>query len=418
MPQTTADVVALQLEKVKGKPLAKLFHINDVFWNEIKTRDVQKVSSREMRVPLMIRPGSRSGAVSLAGGALGRGAATKYDKAVLTPIAMRTAVEINEDALIQTETEGEKAIVNLLAQEVTRAMEETRTQLNAWMQTAGDGILATIATGGVAGTTWTMTGPFYTQLLREGQKISVYTANLGTKVGEATIVTIDHPNNTITVDADPGAVQGYNILPEGLSGATPAWYFGIPYHVSSAATGSWLGFSRAAEPAIRAHNVNASNNALTTPPIRLVLNKILQRAGTVNPKSLLAHLHPAQKAAYEELAVLVSEINKGSSNEPVDLLYGDQRMAGVKQQVDIHASRIRIDFLNMESFGRAESHPVDFLRDKKSGQITYRPYDSTTGSPTAAILFYIIWMGQIFVDNPVANGYISNLELPSGYDNI
>lgn len=30
MAQATADVVALQLEKVKGKPLARLFHINDV----------------------------------------------------------------------------------------------------------------------------------------------------------------------------------------------------------------------------------------------------------------------------------------------------------------------------------------------------------------------------------------------------
>lgn len=372
-----------------------------------------------MRVPLMIRPGSRSGAVSLAGGALGRGTATKYDKATLTPIAMRTAVEINEDALIQTEKEGDKAIVNLLAQEVTRGMEETRVHLNAWLQTAGDGILATIAAGGVSGTTWTMTSPFYTQLLREGQKISVYNAALTTKRGEATIVTIDHPNNQIVVDADPGGtIATDNILPEGLSGATPAWYFGIPYHVNSAATGTWLGFTRSAEPAIRAHNVNANSNALTTPPIRLALNKILQRVGMVNPKSLVAHLHPAQKAAYEELAVLVSEIQKGSGNEPVDLLFGDQRMAGVRQQVDIHASRTRIDFLNMESWGRAESHPVDFLRDKKSGQITYRPYDSTSGSPVAALLFYIIWLGQVWVDNPVANAYISSLALPSGYDAI
>ena len=415
----TADVVALQLEKVKGKPLARLFHVNDVFWGEIKTRDVEQVSSREMRIPLEIRPGSRFGAVNLAGGALGRGTASKYDKATLTPIASRVAVEMNEDEMIQTEKEGEKAIVNLVATRVQQSMEEMRVQLNASLQTAGDGVLATIAAGGVSGNDLTMDTPFYAQLLREGQKVSVYNSALTTKRGEAEITKIDFPNNKVTVDAEPGGtIAGDKILPEGLSGANPAWYFGIQYHVSDAATGTWLGFSRSTEPAIRAHRVNLNSNALTTPPIRLILNKILQRVGMVNPKNLVAHLHTAQQAAYEELATLISEIRKTASNEPVDLLFGEQRMAGVRQQVDIHAARNRIDFLNLEFWGRAESHPVDFLRDKKSGQITYRPYDSTTGSPVAAMLWYIIWFGQIFVSNPVSQGYLSDASLPSGYSAI
>lgn len=71
---------------------------NDVFVNRVDTRkDVIKVSSRATRVPLQIRPGSKYGMVNLAGGALGRGSATHYDAATLTPLASRIAIEINQD---------------------------------------------------------------------------------------------------------------------------------------------------------------------------------------------------------------------------------------------------------------------------------------------------------------------------------
>jgi hypothetical protein len=126
--QSTADVVGLQLEQVRDK-LPELFHYNDVFVNRVDTRkDVIKMSSRATRVPLQIRPGSKYGFVNLAGGALGRGTATHYDAATITPIASRIAIEINQDALDQTSGDP-KSIRKLLSIEIKNAMREFRVQL-------------------------------------------------------------------------------------------------------------------------------------------------------------------------------------------------------------------------------------------------------------------------------------------------
>ena len=415
--QSIADVVGLHLEQVRKK-LPKLFHYNDVTFARIQNRDdAIQVSDRETRVPLQIRPGSRFGSVNMAGGPLGRGTGTKYDKATLTPLSSRIAVEINEDVLQKTKGEP-KAIRKILMTEIKNAMTEFRTQMNGQLQTAGDGVLATLSANPSTNTFTVDNSPFFNQLLRAGQIFTVYDSTLTTNRGEAEIISVDYPNNTFLADSTPaGTVSGDKILPEGLTGANPLWYFGIPFHHSDAATGTWLGLSRVTTPEIRASRVNAGNVALTTPPIRLALNKILQRVGQVSPKAMVAHMHTAQSAAYEELAVLISEIKKGSGNEDVDLLFGTARMAGVPTMVDIQAARDRIDFMNFDSWGRVESHPVDFLK-QPDGKYIDRPVDTASGSQVAAIIFWIVWFGQFFIDNPASVSYISDLSLPSGYDAI
>jgi hypothetical protein len=157
---------------------------------------------------------------------------------------------------------------------------------------------------------------------------------------------------------------------------------------------------------------------LTTAPIRLALTKIIQRMGTADPKSLKVHLHPAQKAAYEDLAMLISEIQKGSGNESVDLFFEQTQMAGVSldpPKGDLHAARDRIDFTNIENWGRIESKAIDFKK-LPNGQYFDRPIDSTSGSQVAAVIFWIYWFGQLFTDNPAAFAYIDNLAIPSGYE--
>lgn len=417
MAQAVADVVGLHMEAI-SKTLPELFGWPGWFVNKIETRkDVVKVSSREYRIPTAIRPGSRFGAVNFDGGVLGRGTATKYDKFVLTPIDSRMAVEITDKALAQTDGEP-KAIRNLVNLETRNALKEFRAQLNASFQGAGDGVLATLSAA-PAGTTITVKStPFYAQLLRTGQKVSFYDTTLATKRGEAEILTMDYPNSQFTVDAVPvGVVSGDKILPEGLSGATPTWFFGISYGISDAATGTFLGLSRTTIPEIRSNRVNAGSNSLTTPPIRLALNKILQRVAEDESKNVVVHEHPAQLAAYEEMASLVSYIEKTSGNQSVDLMYAQKQMAGVQIEVDTHAARDRIDFLNLDKWGRIESKPIDFHK-RRDGSYFERPFDSTTGSPLASQIFYLSWIGQTFTNDPVRQSYISDLVIPAGYDAI
>lgn len=416
MAQSTTDVVGLQLEQVRDK-LPELFHYNDVFVNRIDTRkDVIKVSSRASRIPLQIRPGSKFGLVNLAGGALGRGTATHYDAATLTPIASRIAIEINQDALDQTSGDP-KSIRKLLSIEIRNAMREFRVQLNAQVQLAGDNVLATVSAAGAA-TITVKNAPFFSQLLRAGQVITVYDSTITINRGTATIQSIDFPNQIVNVDLTPaGTISGDVILPEGVSGAQPVGYFGIRYHHSDAAVGTWMNLSRVTNPEVRANAVHNGQNALTTAPIRLLLTKIIQRVGSVNPKNLAAHLHMAQAAAYEELAILVTEIHKGSGNENFDMLFGTGQLAGVKSMPDLHAARDRIDFVNFDTWGKVESAPVDFLKTP-DGRYFDRPVDSATGSQVASVIFWIYWFGQFFVDNPAAVGFVDQLAIPQNYDTM
>ncbi len=81
-----AQTVALQLEKVRDK-LPLLYERDDILLTMIQQRgDVEKVSSRNMRLPLEIRPGGKAGLVNMDGGDLGRGSATTYDVAQVTPL--------------------------------------------------------------------------------------------------------------------------------------------------------------------------------------------------------------------------------------------------------------------------------------------------------------------------------------------
>jgi hypothetical protein len=91
-----AQTVALQLEKVRDK-LPLLYERDDILLTMIQQRgDVEKVSSRNMRLPLEIRPGGKAGLVDMDGGDLGRGSATTYDVAQVTPLFFRDACEITK----------------------------------------------------------------------------------------------------------------------------------------------------------------------------------------------------------------------------------------------------------------------------------------------------------------------------------
>ena len=74
--QANANVLALQLEKVRDKvPL--LYERDDILLTMIQQRgDIERVSSRNMRLPLQINPGGKDGRYNADGGELGRGAGT------------------------------------------------------------------------------------------------------------------------------------------------------------------------------------------------------------------------------------------------------------------------------------------------------------------------------------------------------
>lgn len=412
MALQNSQVVALQLEKVRPK-LPILYERDDTFFSLIQKRDVERVSTRTARIPLQVMPGGAFGYASFDGGDLGRGSGTNYDVAQITPVGIRFAVEITK--LVEYATDAsDKAIENAAKRNVADAMKQFRRDLDASLQTAGNGVFGTVAS--VAGSVITLANtPFGARLLHENQNIQIYDSTLTTNRGTATIAAVTKSlggAQTITVSSVPaGTTANDAVVVDGVSGAQPTFIYGIPYHHNTATSGTWMGISRSLPYAV-ANGVNANNAALTLPPIRLAFNQIRQAIGVDALGSLLWHGHPSQVAAYEELGFVISEIEKGGANQDLDLLFRNKTMGGVKIRENIHADTTRLDLVNLETWGRVEWLPIDYY---EVGGTTVFPVYGASGGIAASYLFYLVTGVQFFVDNPRAVSSVMGLALPAGY---
>jgi hypothetical protein len=280
-------IVALQLEKVRDK-LPLLYERDDILLTMIQQRgDVEKVSSRNMRLPLQIRPGGKAGLANMDGGDLGRGSGTVYDVAQVTPVFFRHAVEVTK--LVEYASNApEKAVENAAKREVKNAMVQFRSFLDKIMQTNGNGVLGTISAvttsglpSGVAAQ-FTMAKPPGAQLFYYNQTVEVYDSTLTTNRGSANVLMVDPFNSLIQVDALPsGTVATDVVVHDGLTGAQPNSLFGILYHQSNATTGTWLNLNRATYPVeLATPRVNGNNSALTPGAVRLAINKVRKALGS------------------------------------------------------------------------------------------------------------------------------------------
>ncbi len=418
MQQRNTDVVALQLEKVREK-LPQLYERDDTLLTMIQERgDVEPVSSRNMRIPIQIRPGGKFGQVNMDGGDLGRGSGTKYQPAQVSPISFRFATEISK--LIEYSTNSdEKAIRNAVDREIVQSMAQFRNVLERYLHTAGDAVIGEIDTGGVNGNTLTLKDPHRADLMYFNQDVSIYNSGLDTKRGESDITAIDYEAGEITLATAPsGTLAGDKVLVSGVLGANPVGLYGIKYHQNNGTTGMWLNLNRATYPEIRTPRVNANSSSLTTGPIRLALNKLRKALGAnvLQQKRLIACLNVEQEDAYEQLGIVISEIIKESSaRQGMDLFFnGPKTMASVPMYPNVHADPLRIDFLALEHWGRAVSKEVDFY--EVDGTKIFPLYNTTSGGVEAAFVYYYVTTFQVFTDNPRCGAYIDNLIRPSGYN--
>src|SRR6185312_10796196 len=126
--------VAVQLEKVRDK-LPLLYERDDILLTMIQQRgDVEKVSSRNMRLPLQVNPGGKAGSYNADGGDLGRGSGTSYDVAQVSPIFFRFAVEISK-LVDYASNAREKAVESATKREIANGMKQFRSFLDKVIQT-------------------------------------------------------------------------------------------------------------------------------------------------------------------------------------------------------------------------------------------------------------------------------------------
>jgi hypothetical protein len=410
------NVVGLELEKVVDD-VQTLFEQDDKFYSNIKKKNVQVISYRQMRVPLKLRPGGNFGYFDPNGGDLGRGSGPQWDKAVLQSVFLKEGVEYTK--LTEWATDDKrKSVQNAVRELVANTLDEFRKQIDSQMMQAGTGQVGTIATGGVtvgAGfDTYVLTNTFGAKLVRFNQVVQVYDSTLTTLRGQGTITLWDVANSTIQVTPNiTGAAQTDVLITEGIASplSMPALY-GVPYQHSNASTGTWLGFSRASTPEIRANRVNAAGSAFSLPLPRLAINQIGNRVGIDNNFKPKAWLHPCQKQAYEDVGQAVSIIQKQAKDESLNMYFDKMSMAGATTMESFSWAKDRIDFVTDEVWGRGETLPVGFY--KTDGRNIFEIRGASGGVATAEI-FYMVTGFQVYVNNPAACAYIDNLAIPTGY---
>lgn len=418
-PQNNADVLATQLEKIEKK-IEVLYEVEDTFYSQIeKSTDATPVNARDMKVPIQFAPGGYFGQYNPDGGSLGRGSGPRYENAVVPTVDFRYALEWTKKSEWATNSDS-KAVINTFNKNMAAAMPHFRAHMDSMCMTGGNGVLGTVTATSNAGgfDTIVLDQDFGVKLLMEGQRINLYSSALAQKTvagDEPEIVFRDVPTRTIRVATIPGGVAvGDKIVVEGVSGPNPISLLGVPYHVSNSTVGNWLGFVRSTTPAIRASRVDAGGSGLSLPFPRLALNLLGDRSGTTKKPNIKAWLHPAQAAAYESLGMLVTTIDKdATSSQGMDLYFGGKMtMAGVPVQQSFKWDKRRIDFLNMDSWGRAELKPPGFYT--ADGRKLFEVRDSQ-GAVVTSTLLYLVSSWNLFTSNPQENAYIDNLAIPAGY---
>ena len=413
-----ADVVANELERVKSRVPA-LFDRDDTFFATIdKSTGVEKISARDMRLPLEIRPNGDIGHFDPDGGDMGVGSGPEFDKAVINSVHLKHAVQWTKKSEWATD-DKRKAVVNTVRHLLAKAMADFRRGIDSLCMTAGNGVLGVIsAVSAETGQDLVTFGTdgFGVRLMRYNQKITYYEPDLSAVIhssGVDTPITYHDPENKqIRTATTTGLAAADIAVAEGLSGASPTSIFGVPYHHSNASTGTWLGFDRALTPEIRANRVNAGGDLTLAQP-RLALNKIGNRVGRGFNKKIAAWMHHCQQHAYEQLGQLVSVINKSASEQNLNLYFGDgMQMAGAPVKTHYSWDKTRIDFIVKGGWGRAEMHPASFY--EVQGRKVW-PLYGTSGGLKASCIFYITASFNLFVENPAECSYVDGLNVLSGY---
>lgn len=413
---TPDQVLATELEAVDSK-LPLLYERDDTWFSFVEKRPAEIVSARDMRVPLNIRPGGKFRQFNSAGGDMGRGAGSTFEKATLTTIDFSYAKEWQLKTDWVTD-EKRKAVVQTVRQEIATAMAEFRRHSDSIALTSGNGVLATVesVTTGAGVDTVVMDNTVGVRLLRFGQDVNVYDTTLATQRttdSEREITYLDVASRTIKFAAVTGIIAGDKIVIGGVTGASPVSVFGEPYHASSASTGTWLSFNRANYPEVRANSVSANSGSLALPHARLAINKIGDRLGVETQVNVVAWMHPCQQQAYEELGQLVSVINKDSGKAGLDLYFNDNmRLAGAPIKKHYSWNKKRIDFVDKEIWARAEMKKAQFLT---IDGIKIFPVRGNSGGLAASLLTYIVASWNMYVNKPPAISYIEELAIPDGY---
>lgn len=409
--------------------IGETYEGDDSLCSWVNNTDAERVSTRSMRIILEVAVGGHTGGVDLDGGDNFAGGRSQKKLATLNTVAVAHDRAITSLAQYATET-NEQAIEQDLRREVGHAIDELKVQEDIYLQISTDGVLATLTDDLSAGKynlakANSYFNPFQAFLLREGAIYDIYSNNLVSKRADGPYG-IDPDGglthgfeDTTTVNvqfssggsSDDGVITGYTdgdrvVIPNMKNAA----FQGLPYHISSALTGTWQGIDRAKEYA-RACSVDAGGSLLGTAHTYELQSKIHLRTGKDGIKDLVPYMSVAQKQNYLQLAEPNLAINMMPSGGKVDMQYGSIQINGAKPMVNIHAHPEKVFFLKKANFVRAETRKLGFKVDRNGNRIFTKI--GSNGAPKNEDWFQVEHMWQLGARKVNDMGVIENLEVPA-----
>jgi hypothetical protein len=414
-PPSNIQSVALQLEKVR-KNVPTAYEQEHILLDMIDKRgDVIDASTRNIRLPILVRPGGKGSQGTADFDDMGRGSGSTWDVGTLSTLQCRWAFEVSK--LAEYATKGnDKAVEDVAVREVAEAMKMFKRWLDCLYQTNGQGQLDVI--GAIAGTVLTVTNP---NMFYFNEDIQVYPTGLASASrGLATVTAVDPLLKTITVNAlPPGTIVGDVLvinISQGAGGANPVSIEGLLYNHVDSASGSWNNLARSTYPEVLKTPHVAAGGATITPALRrLGENKLRRVLGVDFDEPLVAFMNVDQEAAWENVGLTVTtniqQMNK--SEETPDMLKRrpPKSFGGIPIKTSIHATIQRIDVIALKHWGRGVTKEVDLFEE--GGMTVFQLYGQS-GGLLAGYISYFDTVFNVFMDCPRFGFFFDGLALPVG----
>ena len=341
----------------------------------------------------------------------------------LTPNAWGVPVGWTKLAELTAKGQNNLAVVNAVATQMSDTITRMK-QLRDMILCSGDGtgFFGNITAVDTVNLILTFNNnDFGSRLLVDQQPIDIY--NGQTLLGTCTVQSVQNAlgqTQTCYVDQIPAGTAAGNVVRfNGLISGAPTFTYGIPYWLNNARTGLTVGLDRslAANGFLVANGVNAQNSTVTPALLRLPYDQIKQALGTsaVKTGKFKIQMPLGQRAAYENLAGQSTVIQSTSGKfDAFDLLFrGDATIAGSPIIENIHAHAQRIDYLNLERWGKIKWGNPPFWFSSE-GRTVFQQV-GTNGQITAGAASFMIDTIQYYVDNPRAQSTLYNIQQPVGY---
>lgn len=413
-----AQALASEQEYVRPE-LEDLALSASVLWKRIgKNTQVKPVSDRPSRIPTMPSRGGKPRVGSMNGADMGIGSGPTQIPGQLTTVCYIHAFSYTAQAEYATDSD-EKAIENFATLTRSIAPKQFADFLDVQLQGNGsnqiDTVVSLVASGGNTVGLVVNNANFFL----DDQDIDAWTAVGGTFHATVTVESSDVIANTIWL-ATPVATGtisvGDGLFVSGASAQANTGLAGLRAYQIATNTGNWMGVNRADWPGKYIAPTVTANGALTPQMVRTVEALIeLSKGADATEDGLIAHSTPAENLAWEQNALLVQHIDMAqlSGDKSVDMLKrkSPTTMGGHENVVNPRALPGYIDFLKLSNWFRIETKPVDFY--DVAGQTLF-PIYGQSGGLMSAMVFYMVYEGQVGAVQTRENAFISGITIPSG----